>query len=180
MKIVLGISGSSYAPTSGEVFNALQQEGHKLRVIVTDSARQFLPRRLVKQALTDRGWRTASHIECASWGDAFLVAPATANSLSAAANGSASNLLQATIVAWAGTVHFFPAMNRSMWTSEATVDNVAALRGRGHEVFEPSVRWSSESGEVFEPIGYNPIAVIQKVEDLVAAIEGRGMDSVNG
>ncbi|HFE32384.1 MAG TPA: bifunctional phosphopantothenoylcysteine decarboxylase/phosphopantothenate--cysteine ligase CoaBC, partial [Gammaproteobacteria bacterium] len=78
------------------------------------------------------------HIALARWADALVVAPASANFLARLAQGRADDLLSAIGLAIEAPVAVVPAMNRQMWASAATQDNLATLRERGLHVFGPA------------------------------------------
>ena len=167
MRLLIGISGSSYAPSSMAICDALEEERHNLRVVCTPEAQAFLPRRFIRRAAVDQRWRKPIHIDAVAWAESFLVLPTTANLLAVAAQGLAPNLLATMLVAWQRKVLFFPAMNRSMWTAPATQANVITLQQRGHFVHTPSRRWDSPHGLAFEPIGYS-------TDDVLAAVRKMG------
>ena len=86
-RIILGITGGIAAYKSAEIARRLQDQGAEVRVIMTDSAQEFI-RPLTLQALTGKPVHTdlldpkaaaMGHIELARWADPILIAPATAN-----------------------------------------------------------------------------------------------------
>ena len=91
-RIILGITGGIAAYKSAEIARRLQDQGAEVRVIMTDSAQEFI-RPLTLQALTGKPVHTdlldpkaeaaMGHIELARWADAILIAPATANFMAA-------------------------------------------------------------------------------------------------
>jgi phosphopantothenoylcysteine synthetase/decarboxylase len=70
--------------------------------------------------------------------DVVLVLPATANTIANVANGSAGDLISATILGCEKPVFFFPGMNRTMWEKPAVQRNANQLREDGYHVPEPS------------------------------------------
>ncbi|HSD81067.1 MAG TPA: bifunctional phosphopantothenoylcysteine decarboxylase/phosphopantothenate--cysteine ligase CoaBC, partial [Solirubrobacteraceae bacterium] len=81
----------------------------------------------------------ASHLELVRNADAYLVAPATANTLAKLAHGLADNLLTSAALAATCPVLVAPAMNHAMWEHAATRANLETLRARGVTVVDPGV-----------------------------------------
>jgi len=85
-------------------------------------------------ATSEEGWN--NHVELGLWADAFLVAPATANTLAKLANGFCDNMLTAVYLSARCPVFFAPAMDLDMWAHPATVQNVQRLQGFGHHLID--------------------------------------------
>lgn len=139
-KILLGICGGISAYKSALLVRALTQLGAIVRVVMTDSARQFvtpwtlqaLGAEEVRTELFDAdAERAMGHIELARWADYLLIAPASANNLAKMAHGLADDLLSALFLVTEAPVIVCPAMNRSMWANPATQSNCALLAKRG-------------------------------------------------
>ena len=145
-RIILGITGGIAAYKSAEIARRLQDQGAEVRVIMTDSAQEFI-RPLTLQALTGKPVHTdlldpkaeaaMGHIELARWADAILIAPATANFLAALSQGIANDLLTTVCLAASGKIVVAPAMNQAMWSQPASEENISRLKQRGITVFEP-------------------------------------------
>ena len=145
-RIILGITGGIAAYKSAEIARRLQDQGAEVRVIMTDSAQEFI-RPLTLQALTDKPVHTdlldpkaeaaMGHIELARWADAILVAPATANFMAALSQGTANDLLTTVCLASSGKIIVAPAMNQAMWSQPASQENIECLKQRGIAILEP-------------------------------------------
>ena len=145
-RIILGITGGIAAYKSAEIARRLQDHGAEVRVIMTDSAQEFI-RPLTLQALTGNPVHTdlldteaeaaMGHIELARWADAILVAPATANFMAALCQGSAHDLLTTVCLANSGKIIVAPAMNQAMWSQPASQENIKCLKQRGIAILEP-------------------------------------------
>ena len=145
-RIILGITGGIAAYKSAEIARRLQDQGAEVRVIMTDSAQEFI-RPLTLQALTGKPVHTdlldpkaeaaMGHIELARWADAILIAPATANFMAALSQGIANNLLTTVCLAASGKIVVAPAMNQAMWSQPASQENITRLKQRGITIFEP-------------------------------------------
>jgi phosphopantothenoylcysteine decarboxylase/phosphopantothenate--cysteine ligase len=145
--VLLGVCGGIAAYKSAELVRELQRRGATVRVILTRSAQEFI-QPLTFASLT--GYKVFSdlwespadasvieHIAQAQWGDVFLIAPTTANTLAKLAHGLADDFLSATYLATEAKVILAPAMNVNMWKHPATRSNVSALEQRGHRIVEP-------------------------------------------
>ena len=145
-RIILGITGGIAAYKSAEIARRLQDQGAEVRVIMTDSAQEFI-RPLTLQALTGKPVHTdlldtkaeaaMGHIELARWADAILVAPATANFIAALSQGTANDLLTTVCLASSGKIIVAPAMNQAMWSQSASQENIECLKRRDIVILEP-------------------------------------------
>ncbi|PPS42242.1 bifunctional phosphopantothenoylcysteine decarboxylase/phosphopantothenate--cysteine ligase CoaBC [Chroococcidiopsis sp. TS-821] len=131
-KILIGIGGGIAAYKVCEVISTLFQAGMQVRVILTDSAQQFITPLTVATlsrhpAYTDADfWQPHPrplHIELGEWADVFVIAPLTANTLSKLSYGTADNLLTNTVLASQCPVLLAPAMNTEMWQQVAVQRN---------------------------------------------------------
>lgn len=131
--ILVGISGGIAAYKVCEIVSTLAKAGAEVRVILTDSAQEFITpltfATLARhQAYTDREfWKPIHgrplHIQLGEWADIFLIAPLTANTLAKLATGFSDNLLTNTVLASSCPVLLAPAMNREMWKQMAVQRN---------------------------------------------------------
>src|SRR3954470_23646871 len=78
-----------------------------------------------------------SHLELVRNADAFLIAPAGANTIAKLAAGLADNLLTSAALAATCPLIVAPAMNNHMYENAATQANLETLRARGVTVLEP-------------------------------------------
>jgi phosphopantothenoylcysteine decarboxylase / phosphopantothenate---cysteine ligase len=144
-RIVVGVSGGIAAYKACTVVRQLAEAGHQVRVIPTESALRFVGAATF-EALSGQPVHTGvfddvpevPHVQLGKQADLVVVAPATADLLARAVAGRADDLLTATLLTARCPVLFAPAMHTEMWLHPATVDNVAALRGRGAVVLEPA------------------------------------------
>jgi len=123
--ILIGISGGIAAYKVCEIVSTLAKAGADVRVILTDSAQEFITPLTFATlsrhaAYTDREfWQPTHgrplHIQLGEWADIFLIAPLTANTLAKLATGFSDNLLTNTVLASSCPVLLAPAMNREMW-----------------------------------------------------------------
>src|SRR6185312_14204202 len=88
-----------------------------------------------------------SHLELVRNADAFLIAPATANTIAKLAHGQADNLLTSAALAATCPVIVAPAMNNHMYEHAATQANLTTLRARDVTVLDPGVGALGSKGE---------------------------------
>jgi phosphopantothenoylcysteine decarboxylase/phosphopantothenate--cysteine ligase len=87
------------------------------------------------------------HLELAANCDAFLVAPASANTIAKLATGVADSMLTISFLACSAPRLLAPAMNDRMYADAATQANLATLGERGVEVIEPDEGKLASRGE---------------------------------
>jgi len=168
-KILLGVSGSIAAYKSAMLTRLLVKEGCEVRVILTDSAAQFITpltlATLSKNAVltglvkNDAGeWN--NHVELGLWADAFVVAPASAHTLAKCAGGLCDNLLTAAYLSARCPVFFAPAMDLDMYRHAATRRNLDALKAYGNCII-PAGTGELASGLVGEGRMAEPEAIVE-------------------
>ncbi|MCB0695438.1 MAG: bifunctional phosphopantothenoylcysteine decarboxylase/phosphopantothenate--cysteine ligase CoaBC [Lewinellaceae bacterium] len=133
-RILLGITGSIAAYKAAFLTRLLVRAGAEVRVVMTPSAARFispltlstLSQHPVMTEIMDEGqWN--NHVEMGLWADRIVVAPATANTLAAMANGLCDNLLLAILLSARCDVLVAPAMDLDMWAHPATRRNMDTL-----------------------------------------------------
>jgi phosphopantothenoylcysteine decarboxylase/phosphopantothenate--cysteine ligase len=73
-----------------------------------------------------------NHVELALWADFFVIAPATANTLSKMANGICDNLLMATYLSAKCQVYYAPAMDLDMYKHQSVQEAFEKLNRYGN------------------------------------------------
>ncbi|MEA5510513.1 bifunctional phosphopantothenoylcysteine decarboxylase/phosphopantothenate--cysteine ligase CoaBC [Crocosphaera sp. UHCC 0190] len=136
--VLIGIGGGIAAYKVCEVISSLFKSGATVRVILTDTAQQFITPLTVStlsrhQAYTDQDFWQATHssplhIELGEWADMFLIAPLTANTLAKLTYGLADNLLTNTVLASRCPILLAPAMNTEMWEQSSVQRNWQQLQ----------------------------------------------------
>ena len=79
-----------------------------------------------------------SHVDLGLWADAFIIAPATANTLGKMANGVADNLLITSYLSAKCPVFIAPAMDLDMYKHPANQKNIETLKSFGNIFIEPT------------------------------------------
>jgi phosphopantothenoylcysteine decarboxylase/phosphopantothenate--cysteine ligase len=87
------------------------------------------------------------HLELAQNADAYLIAPASANTIAKLAAGIADSLLTTSFLACTAPRIVAPAMNDRMYANAATQANLETLRSRGVIVLEPEEGALASRGE---------------------------------
>lgn len=134
--ILVVVSGSIAAYKACDAISQLVQLGHRVRVVATAAALQFVGRATLEgltgqRVLTDLfdSGAALEHIAVTRWADLTLVCPATAALLNRMAAGLADDLAGSVLLAHdrSKPLLLAPAMNPAMWTHPATVAAVARL-----------------------------------------------------
>src|ERR1035437_1609310 len=147
-KIILGVTGSIAAYKSAQLIRLLVKEGAEVKVIMTELAKEFItPLTLATLAKhpvlvdffdpTNGDWN--SHVDLGLWADAYVIAPATANTIGKMANGIADNLLLTTYLSAKCPVFIAPAMDLDMFAHPATQRHLETLKSFGNQIIDPSV-----------------------------------------
>lgn len=176
-RIVLGVSGGIAAYKSPDLVRRLREQGAQVQVVMTAGATQFVTP-LTFQAVSGRPvrgdlWDTEAeaamgHIELARWADIILIAPATADLIARLATGLANDLLTTLCLASEAPVHLAPAMNRVMWASPATGENVERLAARGVTILGPG-EGDQACGETGAGRMMEPADIVQAVSQAAPA-----------
>src|SRR5690606_25792921 len=141
--ILLGVTGGIAAYKAAFLVRLFVKKGAKEKVVMTASAKEFvtpltlstLSKNEVFSSFTNEENDTAqwnNHVELALWADLFLVAPATANTLSKMANGACDNLLLACYLSAKCPVYYAPAMDLDMYVHPTTAATFARLDSFGN------------------------------------------------
>ena len=171
-KIVLGVCGSIAAYKSAILIRHLVKAGAEVKVILTSSASAFitpltlstLSKNEVITDLTDNGGNWNNHVDLGIWADAFVVAPASANTIGKMANGICDNMLLATYFSAKCPVFFAPAMDLDMWRHKAIKRNIELLHSYGN-ILIPVEHGELASGLVGDGRMAEPEHILQHLED---------------
>ncbi|WP_281692660.1 bifunctional phosphopantothenoylcysteine decarboxylase/phosphopantothenate--cysteine ligase CoaBC [Agathobaculum desmolans] len=145
--VVLCVTGGIAAYKAADLTSKLRQAGAAVRVLMTESATQFIApmtfetlsgyRTVVDTFDRDFAWEV-EHISLAKAADVFVIAPATANVIAKAAHGIADDMVTTTLLATKAPVVIAPAMNTGMYDNPVTQENLRTLRRRGFHIVEPA------------------------------------------
>jgi phosphopantothenoylcysteine decarboxylase/phosphopantothenate--cysteine ligase len=200
-RLLFGVSGGIAAYKMLETARLAIRAGHAVRVIQTDTSRRFVGTAsfaaitgapVLIDEFDDDPLRGAypgepapdrapiSHLALVENADAYLIAPASANTIAKLAHGQADNLVTAAALAAGGAdgvggaggvggvggipVLVAPAMNNRMYRHPAVQANLELLRGRGVTVVGPG------SGELASH-GERGIGRMAEPAELLAAVQ---------
>lgn len=136
-RILLGVTGSIACYKAVDLASKLTQAGAQVDVLMTESAQQFVTplafRSVTGRPVYSSMWDLDDHVRHVGLGesaDLFVIAPATAHTISKLAYGLADNLLAVTALAARCPLLIAPAMDGGMYEHPATQANVNTLRQR--------------------------------------------------
>lgn len=145
-RILLGVSGSIAAYKAAPLTRLLVKAGAEVQVILTEAATAFVTPltlgTLSKKPVLTGFLRDAAsgqwhnHVELGLWAEAYVIAPASANTIGQLANGLCPNLLSAVYLSARCPVFLAPAMDLDMYAHPAVMQNIQRLRSFGNHVFE--------------------------------------------
>lgn len=142
-KVVLGICGSIAAYKAAILTRLLVKSGADVRVIMTPSSVDFITpltmatlsrNPVLQKFVKDDSGQWNNHVELGAWGDALVVAPCSANTLSKMACGQCDNLLTAVYLSCRCPVFMAPAMDLDMLSHPSTQANLDRLRQFGNHI----------------------------------------------
>ncbi len=184
-RILLGVSGGIAAYKSLELARLATVAGHGVRVVMTETAGRFVGAASVEgivgaPVLSSEFERDPlggafpggprpehdpiGHLEVAANCDAYLIAPASANTTAKLAAGMADSMLTTSFLACTAPRLLAPAMNDRMYADAATQANLATLRERGVEVIEPGEGRLASRGELGKGRLPDPAELLARVE----------------
>lgn len=144
--IVLGISGSIAAYKSIDLIRYLKDQGSKVRVVMTKSAKKFVtPLNLqtiscypvLENLFAFQIKNPMLHIKLAKWADLIILAPTTANLIAKLSIGLADDLLCSLCLATTAPIVIAPAMNKHMYQAVTTQTHIKSLHERGFLIWGP-------------------------------------------
>ena len=187
-RILLGVSGGIAAYKSLEFARLATLAGHGVRVVMTEAAGRFVGAASFEgitgaPALTSEFERDPlrgafpgdpapdhdpiGHLELAANCDAYLVAPASANTLAKLAAGIADSMLTTSFLACTAPRLVAPAMNDRMYANPATQANLATLREREITVIEPDEGLLASRGEQGRGRLPDPARLLEGIEAML-------------
>ncbi len=189
-RILLGVSGGIAAYKSLELARLATVAGHGVRVAMTEAACRFVGAASFEgitgaPVLTSEFERDPlrgafpgdpqpehdpiGHLEVAANCDAYLIAPASANTLAKLAAGLADSMLTTSFLACTAPRLVAPAMNGRMYADRATQANLETLRERGVTVIEPDEGPLASRGEFGLGRLPDPARLLERLEAVLPA-----------
>lgn len=178
-RLLIGVSGGIAAYKAVELARLAIKAGHAVRVVQTPASLNFVGRAtfegitgapvLVEEFEPDPSGRIA-HLEVVDRCDAYVIAPASANTIAKLAGGHADNLLTTAALACTAPLVIAPAMNNHMWEHPATRGNVETLRLRGATIVPPGTGELASKGEWGEGRLAEPPEILASTEATLSAL----------
>jgi phosphopantothenoylcysteine decarboxylase / phosphopantothenate---cysteine ligase len=184
-RILLGVSGGIAAYKSLELARLATLAGHGVRVLMTENAGRFVgaasfegivgapvltseferdPMRGAFPGEEAAAHDPIGHLELAARCDAYLIAPASANTVAKLVAGAADSMLTTSFLACTAPRLVAPAMNDRMYADAATQQNLETLTQRGIEVIEPEEGRLASRGEFGRGRLPDPAQLLARVE----------------
>jgi len=143
--ILIGVTGGIAAYKTAYLIRDLVKRGAEVKVIMTEKAKAFItPLTLATLSQnpilvdffdpTNGAWN--SHVSLGLWADAYVIAPATANTIAKMAHGIADNLLTTTYLSARCPVFVAPAMDLDMYAHPTTQENIEYLKSKGVNIID--------------------------------------------
>ncbi len=183
--ILLGITAGIAAYKTANLVRLFIKAGANVKVVMTPASKDFitpltlstLSKNPVHSLFTNEEDDNAvwnNHVELGLWADIFVIAPATANTMSKMANGTCDNLLLATYLSAKCPVYFAPAMDLDMYKHPSTVQSFDALNSFGN-IMIPATSGELASGLVGEGRMAEPEDIFDFIEkDILNKLPLRG------
>ena len=167
-RILLGVTGGISAYKALELVRLATKAGHGVRVLMTEGATRFVgpasfegisgapvlrseferdPLRGAFPGDPQPEHDPIGHLGVAANADAYLIAPASANTIAKLATGQADSMVTTAFLACAAPRLVAPAMNDRMYADSATRANLKTLAERGVTVIEPAEGALASRGE---------------------------------
>ncbi|WP_375238191.1 bifunctional phosphopantothenoylcysteine decarboxylase/phosphopantothenate--cysteine ligase CoaBC [Aurantibacter sp.] len=156
--ILLGVTAGIAAYKSASLVREFIKAGATVKVVMTPASKDFvtpltlstLSKNPVESHFYEKDndnelWN--NHVELGLWADYFVIAPATANTMSKMANGVCDNLLLATYLSAKCPVYIAPAMDLDMYKHQSTTNTFAKLNSFGNTII-PATSGELASGLV--------------------------------
>ena len=143
--ILIGVTGGIAAYKTAYLIRDLVKRGAEVKVIMTEKAKAFItPLTLATLSRnpilvdffdpTNGAWN--SHVSLGLWADAYIIAPATANTIAKMAHGVADNLLTTTYLSARCPIFVAPAMDLDMYAHPTTQENIEYLKSKGVNIID--------------------------------------------
>ncbi len=172
--VLLGVTAGIAAYKSAFLVRLLVKKGADVRVVMTPSAKEFvtpltlstLSKNEVYSSFTneeDDNAQWNNHVELGLWADLFIIAPATANTLSKMSQGTSDNLLVATYLSAKCPVYVAPAMDLDMYKHPSTLETFEKLETFGN-ILIPAAHGELASGLVGQGRMAEPEVIIDFIE----------------
>ena len=143
--VLIGITGGIASYKIPQLVRLFKKNDANVRVVMTPSAENFVTKLTLQTVSNNEVYVNnfeieeykPEHISLCDWADIFVIAPATANTISKIANGICDNLLTSIACAFKKQILLAPSMNTGMWENQFVQENIEKLKFAGYEFIEP-------------------------------------------
>lgn len=183
-RVLLGVTGGIAAYKIPLLVRELKKKGAEVQCVLTPASSDFVSP-LTLSTLSENPvcidfWNTkdgtwTNHVDLGMWGDVFLIAPLTANSLAKIASGLCDNLLMATYLSAKCPVFVAPAMDLDMYAHNTTSENLGTLERNGVSII-PAEHGFLASGLEGKGRMAEPAAIVGQLEaffERTASLNGK-------
>ena len=148
--IIVAVSAGIAAYKAIEVVSRLRKKGAEVKVVMTQNATHIASpltfgeisgHPVALEMFEQVHQWDVEHIALATWADAYVVVPATANVIGKIYAGIADDMLTTTIMATKAPKYLCPAMNTEMYNNPITQRNLEGLRSLGYHIMDPAEGW---------------------------------------
>lgn len=171
--ILIGVTGGIAAYKTAYLIRDLVKRGAEVKVIMTEKAKAFItPLTLATLSRnpilvdffdpTNGAWN--SHVSLGLWADAYVIAPATANTIAKMAHGIADNLLTTTYLSARCPIFVAPAMDLDMYAHPTTQENIEYLKNKGVNIIDAASGFLASGLE-----GKGRMAEPEEISDRISA-----------
>ena len=177
-KVLLVICGGIAAYKSLEIIRILKKNDCEIKTILTQNAREFVTPlsvvslsqgKVYEDLFNAENESEMDHIALSRWADLILVGPATANTISKLAKGSAEDLASTVILASNKPIFLVPAMNVRMWEHPSTKENLKILTNYSYKIIGPEIG-EMACGEYGKGKMTEPVDIVSRINDYLSVI----------
>lgn len=176
-RITLAVTGSIAAFKAADLTSNLIKEGFEVKILMTQAATQFITpltlqvlskQKVALSVMDEEKPDQVNHIAIAKATDIFLVAPASANTISGLATGAANDIVTTVALALLPEAYkvLAPAMNTQMYAHPLVQENLQKLKSIGYQCIEPE-----EGLLACGDLGRGALAEREKIVDFVKGLK---------
>lgn len=177
--ILIGITGGIAAYKICTLIRLFKKAKANVRVVITPNAEKFVTKLTLQSLSNNQVYSDCFEVDeykpehiALTESDIFVIAPASANTISKIANGICDNLLLSTACAFNKPILLAPAMNTNMWNNPFVQENLKKLQQQGFNIIEP------DNG--FLACGTNGVGRMREPEEIFEAAKKILTKNYNG
>ena len=177
--ILLAVCGSISAYRSIDIARGLINEGHHVRIILSNGAEKFVVPEVYyylgveevyrsQDDFTIKAGQNILHMDLSRWCDRFVIVPLSANTLAKLAQGAADDLITTVFLALEENCPkiIFPAMNSKMLQNPLVVKNIQILKELKSAFIHPPAFGDLACGDR----GYGKLPDTEKIVEIIPVV----------